>query len=102
MKESEKAYVVQVDVPSVPKDKLQVSLEKGVLRIAAEFESEKQEDGEKYHWVERKSGSMSRSIKLPSNIDQEGITASSENGVCTITIPKVNAKKADVHTIAVE
>jgi len=45
----------------------------------------------KYHRIERSSGKMIRSIRLPLNVKEDEIHATCENGVLKITIPKDEA-----------
>jgi len=90
-----------LDIPSVPKDKLSIKVEKGILRVSADFDSKKEEKGEKYVWIERNSGSVTRSIKLPGNVDISKIEASCKDGVCTLKIPKKQKELEEIHHISV-
>ena len=59
-----------------------------MLRITAERKEERDEENEKYHVVERRYGSSTRSLRLPKTADGDNIVAKHENGVLRITVPK--------------
>jgi len=104
MVEKEDKYVAHVDVPGVPKEDVHLSVEEDILTVSADYKREnvKKEDGDRVHWVERSSGHVSRSIKLPESVDVKAISASQKDGVLEILIPKKSAEeKKSVHRIAV-
>jgi len=92
--EKRDAYVVQAELPGVAPDQVDVSFEKNVLTIRgtkpASFDSKS--DGElRIFAAERVSGSFERSVRLPEFVDAERISASFNNGLLTITVPKAEA-----------
>ena len=94
------AYVVKADLPGIPKDNVHVHLENGVLSLEAEKKESKDEKGETYHIQERSYGKYRRSVRLPKPIDEDKVGASFENGVLSITIPKVD-KSSKARRIAI-
>ncbi|MBW2712229.1 MAG: Hsp20/alpha crystallin family protein [Deltaproteobacteria bacterium] len=88
--ENEKALVVTAEVPGFKRDELDVSLHDGVLTISAETTSEEEatEKGEVIR-RERYSGKLQRSLSLGENIDAQNIQARLEDGVLTLTLPKM-------------
>ncbi|MBA0732446.1 hypothetical protein Gogos_016536 [Gossypium gossypioides] len=54
-----------------------------------------------WHRVERSSGKFMRRFRLPENAKMDHIKASMENGVLTVTIPKLEVKKPDVKSIEI-
>lgn len=50
-------------------------------------------DGKTYHRRERPVGSFTRVIRLPFDVDANGVKASFENGVLLVTLPKAEAAK---------
>jgi HSP20 family protein len=90
-KETDKAYVVKIDLPGIDKDKINVKAENGALEISGERESgreEKTKDGGLYR-SERSFGSFLRTIPIPADADTQGLTAEEKQGVLTVTIPKL-------------
>jgi HSP20 family protein len=85
-------FEVTAEVPGFKKEEVNVEVSHGVLKITAEHNEERKDEGEKdgwkYHRMERSSGSLHRSIKLPASADVDRVTASADNGVLTINIAK--------------
>jgi HSP20 family protein len=101
VRENEKAYELEAELPGVPKDKLNVSVEEGTLTISADLNEEKKEEQGNYLYSERRSGHAERSFNLE-GIDAENIKADYRNGVLMLTLPKEQpapkkeAKKIDI------
>lgn len=85
IEEKEDSYVVNVDVPGAKKEDINVDLENGYLTIGV-LEKEEKED-KKYLHHERFFGSYSRTFYL-GEVDKENVSASLDNGVLTIVLPK--------------
>lgn len=86
--EDDQNYLITASVPGVEADNLEITLDKDVLTIKGHVEQTAEQDGVRYHLRERRYGSFSRSVRLPENVNANGIEASHEQGVVTITIPK--------------
>jgi len=97
------AFVAHFDVPGVPKEHIKVNLDdKKVLTITVDFRKGRNSAvGDKTHWQERTSGHVSRSIKLPEDIDVQKIKASQKDGVLELEIPKLEVTQSKVHSITV-
>ena len=87
--EDEKEYLIKAELPEVTKDNVRVTVEKGKLTLSGERKFEKEEDGKKYHRVERSYGSFSRSFNLPENVDAEKVEADFKDGVLRVHLAKV-------------
>ena len=89
VKESDRTYTVQAEVPGVSKDEIHVSLDGNVVTLRAEIKQEdSQGSDEKLLRSERYYGAVSRSFQLPVEIDQTQAKAKYDNGVLTLTLPK--------------
>ncbi len=86
--EDEKAFTLRADIPGVEPKDIEISMEKGVLTIKGERQSENVEEKENYRRVERQSGQFYRRFTLPDSADADKIEAKSVHGVLTVTIPK--------------
>jgi HSP20 family protein len=86
--ENEKAFILRADIPGVDPKDIEISMEKGVLTIKGERNSENIEENESYRRVERQSGQFYRRFTLPDSVDADKVEAKSEHGVLSITIPK--------------
>ncbi|KAG2541875.1 18.1 kDa class I heat shock protein-like, partial [Panicum virgatum] len=100
-KETPEAHVFKADVPGLKKEEVKVEVEDGnVLQINGERNKE-QEENDKWHRVERSSGKFLRRFRLPENAKTEQISASMENGVLTVTVPKEEVKKPEVKPVQI-
>ena len=64
------------------------------IDLIPQHEEEKEEKDENYARRERRCGSFSRTIALPSGVDADKIKATSKDGVVEVTIPLLAEKKA--------
>jgi HSP20 family protein len=85
--------VVTLELPGIEPDDVDVTVEDSTLTVSGtrEFYNEVSEDN--FHRVERRFGSFSRTITLPSTANAEAIDARFDKGVLTIEIPKVEEAK---------
>lgn len=70
-----------------------------MLQISSKRNVEKEDKNNRWHRVKRSSGKFTRSFRLPDNAKMEQVKASMENGVITVTVPKVDVKKSNVKAI---
>lgn len=97
--EQEKAYLLRAEIPGINPNEIDVQVENDVLTLRGERKHESQDERDGYRRVERSYGSFSRSFVLPQGTNVESIEARAENGVLTISIPKVptaTARKVEV------
>lgn len=87
MIEFEDHYVLTIEVPGVPKDKINIDLKESVLTIAGQKASE-YEDNKNLLIGERGYGKFRRKFHIPSNIDEGKIEANFMNGLLNIKLPK--------------
>jgi HSP20 family protein len=87
VKEDEKAYTVDAELPGVKKEEIGLSLNDGRLSISVQREEKVDEEKENYVHRERRYGSCERSIYL-SDASPDGIEAKLEDGVLKVTVPK--------------
>lgn len=88
-------YEVQVEIPGVPKDKIDVEVTPTSVEVKAEHAEEEEEKGRNWIRKERSSVSFSRMIELPEEVKVEDAKAKLKDGILTITIPKVKPKKKE-------
>jgi HSP20 family protein len=94
-------FVLRADLPGLTQDDVNIELEDSTLTVSGERKSEHEDKQEGYYRVERAFGSFSRSLTLPKGIDADAVTASFENGVLEIRVPKPEERKPRRISIAV-
>ena len=89
--ETENAYVVEVDLPGVHPENVELSFEQNTLTIKGTRAPTLQapERGElRVYTAERVSGAFARAVRLPDYVEGDKIEANYAHGVLTITVPK--------------
>ena len=94
--ETEQAFVVQLDLPGLTPEQVDVNFDRNTLTIrgtrgATIPQAEKNEL--RVFLAERMPGSFSRSLRFPQYVEASKIDASFTNGVLTITVPKAETAK---------
>ena len=88
---------VELDVPGVTADGVDVTVENGELSITVERSTG--EDAPTYAYNERRFGKVTRSVELPDTVDPESVEAELKNGVLRVSVtkrPETQPKKIDV------
>jgi HSP20 family protein len=91
--ETDTAYIIKAELPEVRKEDIEVSVHEGLITISGERRYEKTDESEKQHRIESFYGQFSRSFSLPSDVDQGGIHAESQNGILRVFLPKAESKQ---------
>jgi len=97
--ETQDALTVILEMPGVEKDNVEVHVEEGVLNVAGRLDLSKYK-GLQPLYTEYNIGHYSRSFRLSSKIDQSKIGAEMNDGVLSLTLPKV--EEAKLQTIKVK
>ena len=92
--EENDAIRITAEIPGVNPDQVRISVEGNVLTIGGTKEQRSEERTERVHRYERTYGAFERTFTLPGTVDPEKIQAGYENGVLTVTLPKVEKAKA--------
>ena len=94
VKEDDAAYTVHAEVPGVPKEDINVSIDGNVVSLRAEVrQHDQKKEGEKLLRSERYYGSVARSFQLPVDVEAAQAKARYGNGVLTLTLPKKQGNK---------
>ncbi len=99
--EKEKSYALQLSIPGISKDDVKIELDGDMLTISYEKSEEKTEANENYIKREFSTNSFKRSFTVNEGLNVDDITASCENGILNIEIPKKQAKAKEVKTISI-
>jgi len=90
VRETEKELRLEIELPGINPNDVELTAENGVLTVRGEKRSERKEGDEesRYHMVERSYGTFMRSFQLPQGLDQTKIEANYTNGILSIQLPK--------------
>lgn len=91
--ETEDAIVAEAAVPGISEDKIDVSVDEGIVRISATSEEKTEEKGKRRYFMTSMAQSYNYSFRLPQNVvSEEEPKAELDNGVLKLSFMKV--KKA--------
>ena len=93
IKEEGDNLVVTTDLPGIKKEDIEINLKDDMLEISAKSGEEKETEEEGYIRRERSYTSFYRAVTLPTSVKEEAGTAKMENGVLTITLPKIKLEE---------
>lgn len=85
---SESAYEINVELPGVPDENIQIEAHDRRLTISGSKQAARQESGKHYFFSERVYGGFQRSFQLPEDADADAIQATHKDGLLTVRIPR--------------
>ena len=92
----DKAYTMEVAAPGIKKEFCRVSInDEGNLHVAIENKVEHKEEEKKHHYLRREFSytNYEQAYTLPEDVDKDHIEAKVENGILTVTLPKVKKEE---------
>ena len=99
--ETPESVVVKALVPGIAAEDLDVQYSQGMLTLHAKTEAPQAHDDWTWHLREIGYGEYSRAIQLPVPIDVDGVRTVLENGILTLTLPKVEeARPKQIKVVA--
>ncbi|KAJ3298668.1 HSP20-like chaperone [Rhizoclosmatium globosum] len=100
--ETPKEFVVLCDAPGFDKGSISVNLDKQLLTVTGERTDTVTDNNAERHIVERRFGSFTRAIKLPSSVDENDVHAMMESGVLHIRIGKTGVGMSKGKRVMIE
>lgn len=91
--ETESEVVYAFDLPGISEDKISVELDEGALTISAERAREHELEDGRFHRVERRFGTFTRTIGLPQGVTEADVSATCTNGVLEVHVKKPEQPK---------
>jgi HSP20 family protein len=88
IKETDSDIRIDLELPGMRPEDVEVTADNGVLTIRGEKRSEREEGEGRYHVVERVYGTFLRTFTLPPGVDESQIQAEFNNGILSVRIPK--------------
>ena len=101
--EDDKAYQVKIDMPGFDKKDIHINYANNILSVTGHrdtFSDDADKNGNVLH-SERRYGQMSRQYRLP-DVDRSAISAHYEDGVLTMSLPKLQADNSNDSHIEID
>lgn len=104
VKDKNDHYEITAELPGIDKNNLSVKLEDGVLTIEASHDEEKTEEEKEGRIIrkERRTGRFVRSFTLGSDVKEEDIKASFQDGLLTLSVPKMKPHQPESRRITIQ
>ena len=94
--------VIKAEIPGMKKEDISVDFTGDVVTISGEKKSEEKTERKDFYRVERSFGSFCRKLRLPVDIKIDNATATFNDGVLELRMPKSESGKSSVRKIAVQ
>ena len=94
-------YLLQAELPGFKKEEINIDLDNDTLRITANHREDIKEEKDSYIRQERHYNTYSRSFNV-TGISKDNISASYNNGVLELKLPKDNAEIAEAKRIEIQ
>jgi HSP20 family protein len=88
IKESEKNYQIEFQVPGFKKEDIEINIEDNILKISGNVENSKEDENIKYNRREFYKKSFAKSYHIPDDVNEDSIKAECKDGILTINIDK--------------
>jgi len=98
--DSKDDLVVTAELPGLSKDQVKITFADNVLTLSGEIQALPKSKGMVIVRRERSEGAFEKTLRVPTKVKQDAISASFANGILTITLPK--AEEVKPKTIAIE
>lgn len=102
VREKDDHYKLRYEMPGIPKEKVKITIDDGVLSIRGEHRDEREEEEEDEFWASSSYGYYNTSLVLPEDAKADEVKAELKDGVLTVTIPRSEKPKKDVKQITVD
>ena len=92
-------YVLEIEVPGVKQQDLEVLLLPDAIRLKGKRDFLSDLEQEKVFRLERPSGSFDRQFRFPGKVDTEHVQATLADGILTLRVPKMDVERKKIVTI---
>ena len=91
--ETETEIVLHAELPGMKKEEIDIQLSGDTLTLRGERQLQSANRGENFHRIERQYGAFQRTFGIETPVDAGAVSASYENGVLTVRLPKQQEQK---------
>jgi len=102
IEESAKEITVAAELPGIKPEDVEISIENKLLTISGEKREEKEDTGKRHYRVERSFGSFTRRVPLPTEVEEDQVEASLQEGLLKIILPKSKSARKNAKRIPVK
>ena len=88
LEETESEYKVMVELPGMKPEEVEITVDQGMLTVRGEKRREERKTQAGVEYTERSYGSFVRTVQLPRSVSADKISATYDNGVLAIALPK--------------
>ncbi len=99
--ETENSVVAEANLPGIPEDKIDVTVEDGIVRVNGQIEEKEEEKSKRRYFVATKAANYSYSFRLPDGVKEEP-KAEFDNGLLTLTFAKQAVSKPKAIKVKVQ
>ncbi|HVZ32473.1 MAG TPA: Hsp20/alpha crystallin family protein [Polyangiaceae bacterium] len=92
--EDENSLVLRAELPGVKREDIDIQVDGNVLTLKGERKLEAEQQGRRYHRIERSYGTFVRQFQIPTGVDSSQIDAQLVDGTLTLRLPKKPEQKA--------
>ncbi len=100
--ETDKDIVAEIGTMGIDPDNIEVSIGNEYIEVTGESEEEGEEERKNYWKKEISKSSFEKMIKIPENVDRDGIEAVNEKGILKIVMPKREKKEGKSRKIDIK
>jgi HSP20 family protein len=87
-KEAKESFTLEIAVPGMKKEDFNITLNDGILTVSCQKTKENDGENDGYLTREFSASAFSRSFSLPKDVDDEHVSASYEDGILRINLPR--------------
>lgn len=92
--ETDDAFIVEMDIPGMSKEDIQIEVMDNIATIKGERKREAGTAKDGFRHTERSYGRFERSVEIPGGFDGAGVEAKFVDGVLRVTLPKKEEAKS--------
>ena len=102
LSETDRSYELQVDLPGLTRDDVEIEYSNGALMVSGERRDEREDERKGYYISERTYGGFRRVFRVPESVDHDKIEAHFNDGVLTVELPKTEQAQQSSRRIEVK
>jgi HSP20 family protein len=99
MYQTDDELVVKAALPGLKADEVQINVTDDILTLRGEVKQEEEKRDKSWHIREHRWGSFERSVRLPTGVIADKAQADFQNGILTISLPKLEEVRPKTITV---